>query len=132
MNQIQALNGIIICLLILTVIFIIYLISTYKKRREKRFIRKTKHWEIGDRIMLYKIDNASRFAKPVDTIYKLVGWNINNFVITDKNNTYTMGWLSTYKNVTAENRKLHNNCKTDMGIEPGFTINDYEIRKSRS
>lgn len=130
MNQTQifALNGIFICLGILAVIFIIYLISTSKDRRINRFKRRTAGWKVDDRIIIYRHDMRDGWLKPEDKFYKLVGWNMNNFIISDLDKLYTIGWLDDYKNVTAENRILHDTCKTDMNSEPGFKINDTETK----
>jgi hypothetical protein len=98
----------------------IVMFSTYVKKiwRKDEF----KDWMVGDMLILTRSSVEYRDLKESgQTLAKVVGWNENDLYIKIGKVTYKSSWDCFESNKSALWRRNYNECKSVMGVDPGFS-----------
>jgi hypothetical protein len=81
-----------------------------------------KDWMVGDMLILSRSSVEYRDLKESgQTLAKVVGWNENDLYIKIGKVTYKSSWDCFESNKSALWRRNYNECKSAMGIDPGFS-----------
>jgi hypothetical protein len=81
-----------------------------------------KDWMVGDMLILYASSVEYRELKKLGQNYaKVVGWNKNDLYLEIGNVTYKSSWECFKSNKSALWRRNYNECKSAMGVDPGFS-----------
>ena len=81
-----------------------------------------KDWMVGDMLILTRSSVEYRDLKELGQNYaKVVGWNENDLYIKIGKVTYKSSWECFQSNKSALWRRNYNECKSAMGVEPGFS-----------
>jgi hypothetical protein len=117
-----------IVLIILGIIVGIFLISfsahlTKLKSRKSEF----KDWKVGDLLILRSnSQELYELQKLGKSMAKVVGWTEYNLYLEIGDSTRQCSWDCFKDNKSAIWRRNYENCKSTMGVEPGFKpgVND--------
>jgi hypothetical protein len=81
-----------------------------------------KDWMVGDMLILSRSSVEYRDLKESgQTLAKVVGWNENDLYIKIGKVTYKSSWDCFESNKSALWRRNYNECKSAMGVDPGFS-----------
>lgn len=110
---------VIIVSVIFGIIILLYLLNIIVDNNRRR---KFKHWRVGDKILLYKKNAASRTLENYHKEYAtLLGWTTDYLYLDcGDNNTSQVSWGVMEGNKSATWRKNYDDAKKEMGVNPGF------------
>ena len=81
-----------------------------------------KDWMVGDMLILSRSSVEYRDLKELgQNLAKVVGWNENDLYLKIGKATYKSSWECFQSNKSALWRRNYNECKSAMGVEPGFS-----------
>jgi len=81
-----------------------------------------KDWMVGDMLILSRSSVEYRDLKELgQNLAKVVGWNENDLYLKIGKATYKSSWECFQSNKSALWRRNYNECKSAMGVDPGFS-----------
>lgn len=88
-----------------------------------------KDWMVGDMLILTRSSVEYRDLKNSgQNLAKVVGWNENNLYLKIGESTYKSSWDCFESNKSAVWRRNYNECKSAMGVDPGFSSDVVDTR----
>jgi len=108
------------------VIILLSIIITHNHRKSE-----FKDWKVGDQLILKSTSSEYReIEKLGQTLCKVVGWNTNNLYLSIGDSVHKRSWDCFESNKSAIWRRNYDECKTAMGVDPGFSSEIGESVKS--